>query len=136
MEQHCDLYTLLHDAAKEAGVELRWNSEVVKVCSSDMSVTLKDGEVIRGDVIVGADGRESTVRSTCLGDNDFVADDEKTVFFNFQIPTSVVAEALLQPSLVSQWSLLIASNFADCTSFKWTIWLGDNFLVHGSPLVS
>ena len=50
-----DFHTALHQRATELGVKLRLNSKVVKYGAS--SAFLEDGSVVRGDLIVGADGK-------------------------------------------------------------------------------
>lgn len=52
---------LLHALADASGVEVRLNSEVVRV-TPDGTVELAGGEKLRGDAVVGADGANSTVR--------------------------------------------------------------------------
>ncbi len=60
------LSTLLADAAVAAGAGLRTGSEVVSISHGGrdgVEVTLADGEVLAGDLVVGADGIRSRVRS-------------------------------------------------------------------------
>ncbi len=60
------LSTLLADAAMAAGAGLRLGSVVTGVADhgpKGVEVTLADGEVLAGDVVVGADGIRSQVRS-------------------------------------------------------------------------
>ncbi|KAH7407955.1 hypothetical protein BKA64DRAFT_436061 [Cadophora sp. MPI-SDFR-AT-0126] len=61
---------LLYDAAIDLGVQIRLSSRITKIDENIPSVTLTTGEVIKGDIIVGADGIKSTVRSLILGDDD------------------------------------------------------------------
>ena len=51
-----DYHNLLHKAAVENGCEIRVNSRVVAVDESVPSLTLKNGEMFKVDIIVGADG--------------------------------------------------------------------------------
>ena len=66
-----DLIDLLADAAGEAGVEVRIRSNVIRAHTnaSGAAVDLQDGSTVEGDVVVGADGIHSVVRSTALGDS-------------------------------------------------------------------
>ena len=48
--------------AQSLGATIRTNAEVVAVSDDGRSVTLKNGEVIRSDVIVGATGRNSIIQ--------------------------------------------------------------------------
>ncbi|KAI1787246.1 FAD/NAD(P)-binding domain-containing protein [Ganoderma leucocontextum] len=61
-----DLHQLLFDLAVPF-TTLRLNSAVVGVDPDAPSVTLASGEVVRGDVIVGADGIKSLVQRVVLG---------------------------------------------------------------------
>ncbi|EAW11328.1 putative salicylate hydroxylase [Aspergillus clavatus NRRL 1] len=63
----------LHDALIEkalalANVDLRVNSTVTNVSFSPPSVTLADGTVVHGDVVIAADGIKSVIRDQLLGD--------------------------------------------------------------------
>jgi salicylate hydroxylase len=58
-----DYHRILHEAALESGCEIRVKSRVVAVDESAPSLTLKSGEVLKADIIVGADGIKSVVRS-------------------------------------------------------------------------
>ncbi len=57
------LHEALADAARQAGVNIMVNSEVVSADPAG-SLTLKSGEVIHADLIVGADGVSSHVRDS------------------------------------------------------------------------
>lgn len=61
--QHGDLHTLLFEMASKAGVDFRFNSRVKHVDADSGSVILEGGESLSADVIVGADGVRSVVRS-------------------------------------------------------------------------
>ncbi|KAK0116576.1 hypothetical protein ONS96_012433 [Cadophora gregata f. sp. sojae] len=61
---------LLYDAAIELGVQVRLSSRVKSLDENVPSVRLTTGDVIKGDIIIGADGIKSTVRSTILRDDD------------------------------------------------------------------
>lgn len=54
--QYVDLVNMLYDAAIDAGVILRFSSDVASVNPRRPTVTLTTGEVISGDVVIGADG--------------------------------------------------------------------------------
>ena len=61
-----DLHKLLFDLA-EPHMDLRLDATVISVDPDAPSVTLKSGEVVRGDVVVGADGIKSLVQRVVLG---------------------------------------------------------------------
>ncbi|WP_455361667.1 FAD-dependent monooxygenase [Streptomyces sp. SYSU K21746] len=56
---------LLDTLIEQAGTDVRFGADVVRT-STDGTVTLADGEVLRADVVVGADGVGSTVRRGLL----------------------------------------------------------------------
>ncbi|KAJ5051473.1 uncharacterized protein L3040_001250 [Drepanopeziza brunnea f. sp. 'multigermtubi'] len=61
---------LLYDLALEMGVEVGLSCRIRSIDESVPSVTLEDGETISGDLIVGADGINSTVRRSVLAGMD------------------------------------------------------------------
>jgi salicylate hydroxylase len=69
-----NLHTCLFDRAVELGAEVRVNARVVDVkvysnatAGNEASVVLAGGEVVRGDLVVGADGINSRLRELLLG---------------------------------------------------------------------
>jgi geranylgeranyl reductase family protein len=60
-----ELDGFLLQAAREAGCTVFEHSEVRDVQPARSAVMLSSGEMIRGGVIIGADGANSTVRKTC-----------------------------------------------------------------------
>ncbi|MFE4259768.1 FAD-dependent oxidoreductase [Streptomyces sp. NPDC056883] len=56
---------LLDTLIAQAGTDIRFGAEVIRA-DTDGTVTLADGEVLRADVVVGADGVGSTVRRGLL----------------------------------------------------------------------
>jgi salicylate hydroxylase len=80
---------MLLEHAIQEGVKFRYNSKVVGVNSETVVVTLDSGEQIFSDVIVGADGFNSLVRSVVAGE-DVPATRERDVSLNFTIPTEVI----------------------------------------------
>ncbi|KAJ5329787.1 Monooxygenase FAD-binding [Penicillium brevicompactum] len=68
----------LHNAIIERAlalpnVQLRENSPVTEVSFSPASVTLASGEIVRGDVVIGADGIKSCIRNQLLEDSSIKA---------------------------------------------------------------
>ncbi|KAF4443576.1 salicylate hydroxylase [Fusarium acutatum] len=61
-----DYHQVLWDAAKDAGAELRLDSEMQKIDFQGSCVHLVGGEKVTGDVIVGADGLWSRSRDQLL----------------------------------------------------------------------
>ncbi|KAG6833144.1 hypothetical protein H0H87_010858 [Tephrocybe sp. NHM501043] len=90
---HGDLHALLCEEAAHEGVQFRYNSKVIKVDSETVSVTLEDGERITSDVLIGADGFKSLVRTSVVG-QQILETRSKEVTLNFTIPTSLMEEDL------------------------------------------
>ena len=57
---------MLLETARELGAETRTNAEVVEVAEDCRSVRLASGEVLKADVIVGADGSHGICRAILL----------------------------------------------------------------------
>ncbi|TAQ86911.1 hypothetical protein B7494_g4752 [Chlorociboria aeruginascens] len=71
-----DLQQVLYEAAIQRGITLRLGCPVVTLDEDDqtLAVVVKGGERIEADVIVGADGIESTVRRSIVPDSAYVHD--------------------------------------------------------------
>jgi 2-polyprenyl-6-methoxyphenol hydroxylase-like FAD-dependent oxidoreductase len=54
--QYGDFRKLLFDAAVSHGANVRLNTRVTSIDPDNRTVTLAGGEVVRGDVVIGADG--------------------------------------------------------------------------------
>lgn len=67
-----DTQRLLFDKASELGVEVRLNCRVATVRQTETGpvVELKDGSVVEGDLVVGADGLWSKCRESLIGKTD------------------------------------------------------------------
>jgi 2-polyprenyl-6-methoxyphenol hydroxylase-like FAD-dependent oxidoreductase len=63
--QRSELYRVLHAEARRRGVEVRYGSRLVDVASTPdgVTATFADGSTASADLLVGADGVRSTVRS-------------------------------------------------------------------------
>ncbi|KAJ5646618.1 MonooxygenaseFAD-binding [Penicillium lividum] len=86
-----DLHNALIEKALELeNVELRVNSMVTSVEFSPASVTLADGTVVRGDVVIGADGIKSTVRDHLLNDSSIKAIATGDAAYRIMLPRSVM----------------------------------------------
>ncbi|KAF6752786.1 hypothetical protein DFP72DRAFT_903612 [Ephemerocybe angulata] len=115
-----DLHSLLFNAASEAGVEFLYDAEVVDVDSENVSVTLKGGQTLQADVIVAADGYDSTVRPLVMEEDSSEESGESIHYFNFEIPADIIQAdedlvSLVRPS-------------------EWSIWFGDEHAMHISFL--
>ncbi|KAI0328274.1 FAD/NAD-P-binding domain-containing protein [Cubamyces sp. BRFM 1775] len=64
---HADLHDVLYEAAIRAGVRVRFNAEVASIDPEEHEVELATGEVLTGDVIIGADGEYGPCRTAVLG---------------------------------------------------------------------
>ena len=91
-----DFHKLLYDLAVP-GMELRLKSTVVAVDPDAPSLTLASGEVIYGDLIIGADGVKSLVQQVVLGRAN-PAEATGDAAYRAIIPTSVMlADPDLRP---------------------------------------
>ena len=70
LPQYTDLRDLLHGLLPETGVDVEFDSEVVKIDPWHPSVTLTNGAVIYGDVIIGADGADGITRRVVASDSE------------------------------------------------------------------
>lgn len=64
--QHSHYREMLLETARELGAETRTNAEVVEVAEDCRSVRLASGEVLKADVIIGADGSHGICRAILL----------------------------------------------------------------------
>ncbi|KAG4441105.1 hypothetical protein IFR05_003395 [Cadophora sp. M221] len=63
-----DYQKILYDAAVKAGASISFGRKVVSIDTSTPSLTLQDGSIINSDLIVGADGIGSRIRSAMFPD--------------------------------------------------------------------
>ncbi|KAJ7883432.1 hypothetical protein B0H14DRAFT_3432887 [Mycena olivaceomarginata] len=108
-----------------AGVKIRWGAVVKAVDCDSLSVTLDDGsgsggeERLHADVVVGADGPNSVVRSAVVGPSvDVAGVRDGHMSLTVTIPTNLMqADEDLRPL---------------CEDDSCWLWLGPNTLFHGS----
>lgn len=82
---------MLLEHATQEGVQIRYNSQVRHVDSETVSVMLESGERILSDIVVGADGFNSVVRTSVIG-KKIPEKREKEVSLNFTIPSHLMME--------------------------------------------
>ncbi|KAF9022021.1 FAD/NAD(P)-binding domain-containing protein [Hymenopellis radicata] len=130
-----DLCCLLREQCEKLKVRFRYNFQVERVEISDSrpsSVISPEGEIIEGDIIVGADGRNSIIRNVvaCRAEESDVEDcvdlDEadplplhELLSTSIPIPIS----SLLQDEELSELAT---------SSTQFTIWMGNSYIVSGS----
>ncbi|KAH7150544.1 putative salicylate hydroxylase [Dactylonectria estremocensis] len=86
-----ELHTSLLRAAKQSPhVVIRENSLVVDANLDHASVRLHTGELVTGDVLIGADGIKSMIRGKLLGDSADVAIPTGDSVFRLQLPREVM----------------------------------------------
>ncbi|KZT21207.1 FAD/NAD(P)-binding domain-containing protein [Neolentinus lepideus HHB14362 ss-1] len=121
--KHGDLYQVLYDLAVEAGVNIRLGAEVINIKPWAPSVVLFDGEVVTADIVVGADGLRSVVR-TCVAEAQ-MNDNQK------EIPSPLVtAAAIIDKDAMDGDDQLRAL----LNTPKATIWRGERHTIIGCPL--
>ncbi|KAI1338657.1 hypothetical protein F5Y15DRAFT_123771 [Xylariaceae sp. FL0016] len=72
-------------------VELKTSSRVAKIDVSSAIVTLENGDKVRGDVVIGADGVHSTTRAT-IAQEDVKAKFTGKSAFHFLVPRQLVLD--------------------------------------------
>ncbi|KZO90144.1 FAD/NAD(P)-binding domain-containing protein [Calocera viscosa TUFC12733] len=65
-----DFHRMLYDLAVDANVKIRLNSTVVTIDPYVPSCALQSGEVVKSDLIIGADGVKSMIREVVVGHED------------------------------------------------------------------
>ena len=65
--KHTELRGMLYTAAVDAGVDVRADSTVTVVDTTARQITLANGDVVAGDVIIGADGPQGICREVVVG---------------------------------------------------------------------
>ncbi|QKG83777.1 NAD(P)-binding protein [Kroppenstedtia pulmonis] len=65
-----DLVTLLYDFCKDVSIQLGRRYVGYKEDAQGVTVQLDNGDEVRGDVLIGADGLRSRVRAQLVGDGD------------------------------------------------------------------
>ncbi|KAJ5399680.1 Monooxygenase FAD-binding [Penicillium sp. CMV-2018d] len=88
-----DLHNAIIDRALALpNVELRENSPVTDVQFSPASVSLANGEIICGDVVIGADGIKSTIRNHLLEDSTIKAVATGDAAYRIMLPRHIMEE--------------------------------------------
>ncbi|PPQ74305.1 hypothetical protein CVT26_004150 [Gymnopilus dilepis] len=91
MEQ-AELWFAIKNLAEEAGVVFRFKAEVSHVDSATGYVSLQDGEHIYGDIIIGADGYSSHLRSLVTGEEERQESEAKYLILSFTVRTDILQE--------------------------------------------
>lgn len=86
-----DLHNAIIDRALALpNVELRENSPVTEVHFCPADVTLANGDIVRGDVVIGADGIKSTIRDHLLDDSTLKAVATGDAAYRIMIPRELM----------------------------------------------
>jgi len=110
------LWSVLYDMAVKAGATIRLGVNVVRLNPELPSVVTSVGDELTADFVIGADGRESTIRQ-------FIIDQipggvvDRRCGFTMTVPTSLFRE---DEDLVFLTELP-----------EWNLWLGDGSCIHG-----
>ncbi|KAJ5991331.1 hypothetical protein N7522_011538 [Penicillium canescens] len=98
-----DLHNAVIDRALALpNVELRVNSPVTDVQFDPASVTLANGTVVRGDIVVGADGIKSTIRSRLLEDSSLKAIPTGDAAYRIMLPREIMEKDPELKELIDQ----------------------------------
>ncbi|KAJ7930106.1 hypothetical protein B0H13DRAFT_1703069 [Mycena leptocephala] len=115
--QHDDLRRQLHSLCLDAGVVFKHGKAVDIIKSVDgMNVISEDGEILRGDIVVGADGHNSFVRSFVMDEGP--KPEHIVSGVNISIPTELMQTHEEFRSL--------------CKENQFTIWMGPGSSITGT----
>ncbi|KAF8901152.1 hypothetical protein CPB84DRAFT_1729902 [Gymnopilus junonius] len=119
MEQ-AQLMSALRELAQEERVTFHLNSQVLNADSITGSVLLHTGEKLYGDIIIGADGYDSILRSIVTDEVQEQEAKEGHVILSFTISTNILEadeelRGLMDPS-------------------AWSIWIGESHIIHANVL--
>ncbi|KAH8111815.1 FAD/NAD-binding domain-containing protein [Phellopilus nigrolimitatus] len=87
--RHFDLVNILYELAVDAGVHFDFGVQVTTIDPAVPSVALSSGEIILGDIIVGADGNSSIVRPI-LEDGIGIERDGAFTSYLFTVPKKLI----------------------------------------------
>lgn len=106
-----ELASILYKLASDAGVQFSFDSEVVTLHPHDSSVILSSGEIVYGDIIVGADGSRSIVRRYL---NPCEEEEGPYSCLMFVVPMSEIAKDSELHGLTStpEWNIWMGSNWS------------------------
>lgn len=102
-----DFQKFLADEARKLGVSIRLGCAVEKIDIPLSTIVLGNGELITSDLILGADGERSIVRSNLDGNWNLMKDSGYDVY-RFTVPRSRVLEnpdllPLIEPYSIRMW---------------------------------
>ncbi|CAI7657435.1 unnamed protein product [Penicillium glandicola] len=104
-----DLHNAIIDRALALpNVELREDSIVTDVQFSPASVSLANGEIIHGDVVIGADGIKSAIRDQLLEDSTIKAIPTGDAAYRIMLPRQIMEQdpelkKLIDEPLATRW---------------------------------
>ncbi|TFK18772.1 FAD/NAD(P)-binding domain-containing protein [Coprinopsis marcescibilis] len=87
---HSDLRKLLYDTALDCGAKVRLGAAVTEVDPENRQVTLSTGEIIRADVIVGADGVNGVCRMLMVEEDE--VPEHRNNLYSTVVPSHVILD--------------------------------------------
>ncbi len=103
--KHDDLMRLLHKLATDAGAKVDINAPVQSIhagiSDSKPSITLLDGEELRADLLIGADGSNSIVRNVVLGEANRAKPGGLTVYSGIIDAEKMLSDPELRPLVLT-----------------------------------
>ncbi|KAJ3780947.1 hypothetical protein GGU10DRAFT_278466 [Lentinula aff. detonsa] len=115
---HGDLISIFQDLAHREGVEIRYNTAVVKIERVPLTALLENGDVLYSDLVVGADGPLRSISRDAVLLRQIEELPTQHVCFSF----SVSLEALQADAELE----------GICAQRNWNMWLGDGFVIYGA----
>ncbi|KAJ3720436.1 hypothetical protein C8R42DRAFT_722148 [Lentinula raphanica] len=119
--QHGDLVSIFQDLARREGVEIRYNTAVVKVERVPLAALLSDGDILHSDLIVGADGPLRSISRDAVLLREIEELPTQHVCFWFSVP---LEDLQADPDLENLEGI--------CEKRNWNLWLGDGFVIYGT----
>lgn len=110
---------MLHDAAVKAGAIVQFDAGVVNVETYPPRVTLTDQNVLKADLIIGADGPRSITRRTLFGE-------ERIKLEGHSLFTAVVPRKLVEDDA-------LVGNYINPSLLEFPLWLGSSR--HGEAML-
>ncbi|MCJ1474684.1 hypothetical protein MMC13_003344 [Lambiella insularis] len=115
-----DYQRLLGEAARAAGAEIEFDKRVQAIDAQSGTLTLVDGTSYSADLIIGADGVRSKVRSAIPANREISVHAFKEVSYRGMIPRKVMLSSPLTAPLIEEPST--------------TLWLGPNLSLVAYPV--
>ncbi|KAF5390952.1 hypothetical protein D9757_003969 [Collybiopsis confluens] len=120
--RHGDLLSIFQDMARREGVEIRYNTPVVKLQRVPVACILEDGEYLYSDFIIGADGSSRSIARDAVLLRQIEEYSIQHMSFTVSVPFTGMQS---DPELRDM-----------CEQTDWNLWLGEEFVIYGASVRS